>query len=255
MRVDLSRSAGYQVAHREAIDAGLRAIGVHDLGESVLIIWGWRAGALHRKAGKEVLVLERGYIGDRFKYTSIGWNGLNGYAHFPECHDDGGARFRAHGGKLKPWKEGGDYILILGQVNGDASLQGRNITTWYQQMAAAAKARYGKPVYFRMHPKAAIKGYKNIAGVPSMAGDLHESIDGALFTIAYNSNACLDSVMAGVPCFAGDRGTMAWDLCAHDMKEIIRPDRECVVHRIAWTQWELSEIASGVALRGVAGHV
>ena len=69
-----------------------------------------------------------------------------------------------------------------------------------------------------------------------------------MMTIAYNSNSCLDSVLAGVPCLAGDAGTMAWPLCMKDMKELYRPERERIAHGIAWTQWSTEEIASGEAL-------
>lgn len=243
-------------AHRNLLAMGLARLGV-DVRRAPLnaargthvACWGWRQGQMLRNAGKQVLVMERGYVGDRFRYTSLGWNGLNNRASFPEYPDDGGARFRRHGGAIRPWKDGGDYILILGQVRGDASLQGRNLTPWYQQVAHDAKRRFGKPVYFRAHPKSHLRGYSEVPGVPSLDGDLDTALSGALFTAAWNSNACLDSVLAGVPCLAGDAGTMAWDVCMHDLDDIVRPAREPLAHRIAWTQWAPDEIESGNAMR------
>lgn len=242
---------------RESLILGLRALGLRvnispaaNTSSVYAACWGWRLGSVLRTRGCQVLVMERGYIGDRFEYTSLGWNGLNNYAAFPEYADDAGARFRAHGGVIKPWREGGDYVLILGQVRGDQSLQGRDLTAWYAEAADAARKRYGKPVYFRPHPLAGQKGFSSVPGVPEMPPcSLDEALAGALFTVAYNSNSCLDSVLAGVPCYAGDRGTMAWDLCAHDIGRIVRPEREAVAHRVAWTQWARSEIESGEALR------
>lgn len=210
--------------------------------------WGWRMQHLLPK--HDILCLEHGYIGDRRKYTSLGWNGLNNYATFAEYPDDNGARFKRHGGILKPWKNGGEYILILGQVKGDSSLKGQDIAPWYQRMAKEAHDHYGLPVYFRPHPVSQRrKGYESIRGLNNLGGTLDEAIAGALFTIAYNSNSCLDSVMQGVPCYAGDRGTMAWDLCMKEIAPIVYPKREDVVSRVAWTQFDLEEIAAGWPLK------
>lgn len=242
---------------RSSLVVGLKALGIQVLVTSAIVAptqyaacWGWRIGNMLRKRGKQVLVMERGYIGDRFAYTSLGWNGLNNYAEFPAYADDGGERFRAHGGVIKPWREGGDYVLILGQVRGDQSLQGRDLTAWYAKAADAARNYYGKPVYFRPHPLAGSRGFSKVPGVKELPPcGLDEALSGAMLTVAYNSNSCLDSVLAGVPCYAGDRGTMAWDLCSPDIRRIVRPERESTAHRIAWTQWARYEIESGEALR------
>lgn len=212
--------------------------------------WGWRTGQVLREAGHEVLVMERGYIGDRFHYTSLGWNGLNGHASFPYYPDDAGARFHEHGGVMQPWKSGGDYILILGQVRNDASLQGKDISDFYARQASQIARHYGKPVYFRPHPEAKRRlGYYGVDGVKNLEGTLQEALEGALFTVAFNSNSCLDSVLAGVPCLAGDKGTMAYQLCMTDYREIITPDRERIAGKIAWTQWAPEEVESGEALK------
>lgn len=249
---DLSPSS-----HRALLVEGMRNIGVEvlepdmygDVRGKHVCAWGWRRSEVFRNKGYEVLVMERGYIGDRFKLTSLGWNGLNGFADFPEYPDDGGARFREHGGVLKPWKEKGDYVLILGQVRGDASLRGQDISSWYEKTAKAIKKHYGVPVYFRMHPDAIRRGgYKEILDVPRLEGTLEQALSEALFTVAYNSNSCLDSILAGVPCYAGDRGTMAFDLCMPHWQALHYPDRERAVHRIAWTQWSQEEIRTGIAL-------
>lgn len=243
----------HQNEHCEAIIAGLESLGIRyaynkspssAIRTKKVAAWGWRMPHLMPK--HDLLVMEHGYIGDRRKYTSLGWNGLNNYATFPEYPDDGGKRFREHGGILKPWKVAGDYILILGQVKGDSSLKGKDIAPWYQRMAKEAHEHYGLSVYFRPHPVSQRrKGYESIRGLNNLGGTLDEAIAGALFTIAYNSNSCLDSVMMGTPCYAGDKGTMAWDLCMKENAPIITPARESVVHKIAWTQFTIEEIASG----------
>lgn len=246
--------------HRSNVIAGLRSLGINTIDipygfkpkTKHVICWAWHKGRELRAAGHEVLVMERSYIGDRFKYTSLGWNGLNGHAEFPEYASDGGKRFGVLGGEMKPWKPAGEgaYILIMGQVKNDASLQGLDINSWYKKMAYAAHQIYGLPVYFRPHPEAARRGgYHSVAGLPNLAGALKDAINGALFTIAYNSNSCLDSILQGVPCYAGDKGTMAWDLCMRGLNEIVQPHRQLVIDRIAHSQWSPEEIYSGEPLR------
>lgn len=245
--------SSHQVAHQKAMIIGLGKIGIKGIPVSSEInvrtkyvaCWGWKIGKRLRERGLEVLVMERGYIGDRFKYTSLGWNGLNGHATFPEYPDDEGKRFLSHGGMIKPWKEGGDYIVIMGQVKNDASLDGKDILLWYKEQAKTAES-YGVPIFFRPHPEARRRGgYSSVPGIPNIEGDLHDVLDGALLTIAYNSNSCVDSILNGVPCFAGNKGTMAFKMCNG-----LKVDRK-EAHSIAWKQWELHEIESGFALYGL----
>ena len=136
-------SATWHREYRDALVVGLRRHGALSL--DAVACWGWRRGQLFKRRRKRVLVLERGYIGDRFYWTSIGLDGLNGRATFPEYPDDGGARF-ARMGSLAPWNPDGSYVLLIGQVRGDAALAGRDLDPWYADTAKRAAALYGLPV-------------------------------------------------------------------------------------------------------------
>lgn len=249
-----SQRAPHQLAHQEAMAAGLRAIGIDPVcatgsasATKHVAVWGWRLGAILRKRGHEVLVMERGYLGDRFAWTSLGWNGLNGHASFPEVEASPN-RFDSVA-SLKPWKRGGDYVLILGQVPNDASLQGRNMMPLYADWAMKAANSYEAPVHFRMHPKALEKGHRQLVpGTVASSGSLDEALDRALVAICWNSNSAVDAVLAGVPTVTLDKGSMAWDVTAHRIGDLHRPARETWAHRLAHRQWSLDEIRSGVAL-------
>lgn len=254
-----SQRAPHQLAHQNAVIEGLQALGVRAYAAysyegaqtKFIACWGWRLGSAMRARGHEVLVLERGYIGDRFKMTSLAWNGLNGHAKFAPGIDDGGARFREHA-QLKPWKDGGDYALILGQVPRDASLRGRNLVPWYVQTAAQIKKIHGLKVKFRQHPDVTKKKYRQfVAGAELSTGALEDELAGAAFTVCYNSNSSVDSILAGVPCVVDDRGSMAYEVCGHTLHDVVRPYREPWAHALAWKQWDLEEIRSGAALRGL----
>jgi hypothetical protein len=251
-------SARHQWQHGLALQDGLRVHGVrarllhrHEaVASDTVAVWGWRTGVQHRRAGRNVLVMERGYLGDRFVWSSLGWNGLNGHARFGRGR---GNRFEQHFGHLRqPWRTGGDYVLIVGQVPGDAALRGRDLRPWYAEQATAA-ARYGLPVRFRPHPLAARRtgGRFDVPGAPQLSGELAEALQGAALVVTFNSNTAVESLLAGRPTVAMDDGSMAWGVALRELPASLDADepsgRAEWLDALAWTQWTLDEIASGAA--------
>jgi hypothetical protein len=247
--------APHQSAHAQALAAGLRVHGIAARIErpeapsrtAFVACWGWRYGQALRARGHEVLVMERGYVGDRFRWTSLGWNGLNGRATFRTPDDP--ARFTAHHAPLlRPWKSGGDYVLLIGQVPGDASLGGMDLSRWYEETAAHAARAYGLPVRFRPHPMAVQRGAaRPVHAAPTLGGTLDEALAGAAIVVTFNSNTGVDAVLAGVPTVAADCGAMAWPMAGRRIGDRWTLDRADWAARLAWCQWDMSEIASGLA--------
>ena len=127
------------------------------------VFWGHRQVHIinaQKKKHRHYLVMERAYIGDRFTWTSLGFDGLNGRAKFPQIND-GGARWKKHFALyLKPWKT---YLpklaVIMGQVRGDASLNGISIVDWAQvhrTQACRRQLRDGFPPASR-RPRATLR--------------------------------------------------------------------------------------------------
>jgi hypothetical protein len=254
-----SPNAKHQQAHAEAMKLGMETHGLSamiiatqtQVDADVVVCWGWRIGQQHVARGRRVLVMERGYLGDRFAWTSLGWDGLNGRARFSEQRDDG-ERFRENFGHLmQPWRIGGEYVLIVGQVPGDAALQGKCLRSWYVQQAERASKRYGLPVKFRPHPLAARRGGpSSIHGAQTLGGELSEALGGAALVITYNSNTGVESILAGRPTVAVDAGSMVNGIALQDIPpslDVFEPDRETWANRLAWRQFRLSEVQSGLA--------
>lgn len=205
--------------------------------------WGWRTGQKWHRLGFDVLVLERGYIGDRFAWTSLAWNGLNGRGEAPVI-DDGGARFRQYHGHLKEWNAEGDYVLICGQVPGDASLQGVDLNPWYK---SKVEEYTGERIVFRPHPSGASQGaVQELLGCEKSSGSLEDDLAGAKLVVTYNSNAGVDAMLAGKPATCENEGSMIWGV--HPM------DRQNWANRLAWRQWLIEEIESGFALGVLCGR-
>lgn len=220
-----------------------------------VIVWGWRRAQRHIIAGRNVLIMERGYIGDRFVWTSLAWNGLNGHGTFPEM-DDGGSRWRRHfEGMVKPWRKvaDDDPIVLIGQVPGDASLIGRDYPQWLRRTAHQLQV-HRRPVIYRPHPVALnLQRDEPPKGLPEHKGQLSDLLERTAWVVTLNSNTAVEAVLSGVPAVATDPGSMAWMVTGHDPADPPpRPHRFTWAHRLAWCQWRPEELMNGEAWEAVA---
>lgn len=195
--------------------------------------------------GKRSIVVERAYLGDRFRWRAMGFQGLNGYADF--CNQDvPDDRWRKYWrDDVRDWNEGGNYALIIGQVPGDAALYGLDVYKWANKVAEEAW-NYYPDVRFRPHPEARREWV--VSHADTMHGSLEDALDGAAVVITYTSNVAVDAVMRGVPTITMDRGSMAWEVSSHSLKaKLYKGDRDDWGRKIAYAQWMPEEIRSGEA--------
>jgi hypothetical protein len=213
------------------------------------VFWSHRRTAIiaaQRARGLDYLVMERGYLADRNWWISLGFNGLNGRADFHNADVPADRFQRYHAHLMAPWREGGDYVLLFGQVRGDAALNGLDFVRWARAQTDALRAA-GHRVRFRPHP-ADSKIRCPRGAEPSPESDLYADIESARFTVAHSSTASVQSVLSGVPVVCLDRGAMAWEVASHALAApLIRPDRAAWAHRLAYCQWTPAEIAQGAA--------
>jgi len=199
------------------------------------VIWGAPAKqSAVAQASPHLLVMERGHLPDRMHYASCGWDGLARRGRYAQV-DDGGARWRERWGQLlEPWRSGGEYVLLIGQVPGDSALGGLDVGAWIQDMVRQL-VTLGRQVRVRPHP---------MVHRPerTLAGDLA----GAALCVTFNSTAGVEAVLAGVPTVTLEEGAMAWDVTGHALDAVVRPAREAWAHALAWTSYTLEEIAAGV---------
>ena len=213
----------------------------------LLVLWGVRDRhhiANQLAEGGQVCVLERGYLGDRMRHTSVSFGGrLNGRAEFRTPPGASLDRFHALGLELKPWVSNPEgYVLIMGQVPGDQSIRHVDIDQWYVRTHGALMAKGFRKVFFRPHPLASRVAWTS--SLPILRGDLAHALHAARLVVTFNSNAGVDAILAGVPTVAMDAGSMVRDVAAHDI-QMVTPDRAEWAARLAWCQWTDSELASG----------
>ena len=216
-----------------------------------------------REAATDYVVLENCFIGDRSRWTSAGFNGLNGDADFALGQFEGraevgGARFNALQGYYKPWRgtKGGRYALIMGQVPGDAALAGVDINDWYREAVEAVEDLCPFPPAFRRHPVMVERGIDQArvpGGVPVIDArmPLAEALALAALVITYNSSAAVEAVFRGVPTVATGAGSMARPVACHSLDDRRRwsepAGRARWARNMSWCQWRIGELADGTA--------
>lgn len=236
---------GWKVRHTESYEAPA----------DLLVMWGVRRRDIAeraRKDGAEVVILERGYLGNRFEWTSVSFGGgLNGRAQFrinPEVFEP--RRWERQVSHCpSAWREEDrGRALIMGQVPGDMSIRGFDFSRWVTDTTADLR-RFGYQVRHRPHPG-------DSRNFRSPARTLEQDLAEADLVVTWNSNSGVDAVLAGVPTVAMDRGSMAWPVTAHEIGAGMRitPDRSEWLARLAWKQYSLSEMESGFCAEAVGLH-
>lgn len=202
--------------------------------------------AQQRSENRDVVVLETGFLnrgdGDEHHYAA-GLNGLNGRGNY---RNQGmpGDRAKLLGTELKPYKQG-ENIVLCGQVPWDASVDRTDHEAWLKECAAAL-LEYGRPVVFRPHPSAALSPIK---GCQYSQMPLSDDLQNAWAAVTFNSNSGVEALVAGVPVFAFDEGSMIWSICNKSLSDIespAMPDRTQWLNDLSYTQWTLDEMKAGL---------
>lgn len=205
---------------------------------------------IQKQRGKRALVMERAYLGDRYKWISLGYDGLNGHADFCNGNVDDD-RAQVWLPDLKDWKHGGDYALVVGQVPNDMSLGGKNIDQWLNVALVEAVKKYGSVIY-RPHPLAKNRSHPTIPNgvMIDKQKDLNDTFKKAIVCITYSSNCGVNAVMQGIPVVAHTPCSMVWDIATHSIDAPLKtPCRRDWLRRMAYTQWLPHEIQNGDAWR------
>jgi hypothetical protein len=203
-------------------------------------------------------------------YYEVGWQGLKNYAQYLNDNSPGD-RWQELGSELKPWRQSGEHILLVGQTFKGLSSQHVNIGDWYRDVIREIRQHTARKILFRHHPRIvkrrpnepegrvtedrelilkAIGKVKNFTW--SSGWTMKEDLENAWAAVVFSSNAGVQSVVAGIPTFALDAGCMAWPVADHDLRRIetpSKPSREQWAKNIAYAQWNASELISGASWR------
>ncbi len=213
------------------------------------VLWGMSQHDLimrYSAAKIPYLILECGFVADRLNYASCGYGGLNGRADFRnEGSPDDRAGFILR--DMVPWRENGtgQYVLIMGQLQGDQATRGVNLKSWYADTAKYI-ANLGHHVAFRQHPLS--RGEDCPRGAELLLGELPQALNRASCVVTYNSNSGVDAVLSGIPTIAIDQGSMVRPVSSRHLGDVVdppRPDRTQWAQNLTYAQWREEEFRSG----------
>ena len=226
------------------------------------------------KTGKPFLVQESANFRKHLQYQRLGWysykwtEGIFGNENSPP--DRWNKFVKETGTKIKDWKSGGDYILLMGQKEGDSSLTDlyfngvKTFNVWVQNTVDTIRKYTDRPIVIRPHPRGlrgGMKGAQSIKGTNltisqnttkggAQGGEgLERDIKNAYCVVTYNSLSAIESVCEGIPTFALHNGSMVWPIAHKDLSQIENLNYNIDITQwcndIAYTQWNFNEHRSG----------
>lgn len=223
---------------------------------NVLVIWNryahWHDAAVNfERSGGTVIVAENGYLGTggtspKFDVHPGGPKPHHYYALGLGYHNDDRRivtgttdRFSALGVTLKPWRNHGDYVLVL--ANRSFGIPGRMMpANWAEQVKKKLELQTKRPIRVRVHPG-------NNAPVQNpLAVDLKN----AWAAVIWSSSAGIHALAEGVPVFCeGPNWIMKSAAAQGSIDDAVMPSPRPAFERMAWAQWQIQEIETGEPFR------
>ena len=211
----------------------------------------------YRSAGKPVIVLEVGGL-RRNESFKIGINGVNAKADFAnETFDD--KRWPLFRHTLKPWKDTGNKIIILGQHHTSEQWAGMpSMDKWFENQIQEIRKHTDRAIEIRPHPRNPIglnvKKYSNVSiKYPIMDKatiddtDFKKTLNDAWAVVNYSSNPAMEAVINGVPVFVSQDSLCheVGNTSFENINNPTKPDRQNWAYKLSYTEWFADEIAEG----------
>ena len=211
----------------------------------------------YRQANKPVIVLEVGGI-RRNKSFKIAINGVNRKADFAN-QDVDNTRWPLFNHTLKPWKQTGNKILILGQHDASEQWSGMpSMNIWFEQQINEIRKYTDRPIQVRPHPRNPIgfdyKKYKDVSLVRPVMDrntvddtNFKDTLKDAWAVVNHSSNPAIEAVINGIPVFVS-ADSLCYDVGNHSLADINNPkmpDRREWTEKLSYTEWFEDEIENG----------
>ncbi len=220
------------------------------------VLVSWNAYGNNEAVGSAVgrhVVAEEAYIreigGER--YFALGLNGHNGCGVHPI---DGSERWEHWKIPIAPWRKTGAHILVCGQRGFGYNAMAMP-DDWPDRVLTEIRARTDRPVWFRPHPKRRRRlpsaGYDRIL---DFREPLARHLKDCWAVVVWTSNVATEALLAGVPVFFCGPNIVTHCAAEQGLEGLERPaypDRLLAFTRLAWSQYSLSEIESGWAIKTV----
>jgi hypothetical protein len=170
---------------------------------------------------------------------------------------------------IKPWRQNGDHILLLGQRTLSWNMLNINGLDWITDMVRRIKKHTDRTIVIRLHPGDKTYNAENRKKITDMFGknnnvmlSTNESIQSDLInawcSVGYNSTPNCASVIEGIPVYLDDPlNSWAKDVGFNDLSLIESPpmpERINWLHKISNIHYNSQEIQNGSYWRKVKNH-
>jgi hypothetical protein len=153
--------------------------------------------------------------------------------------------------------------LLLGQLPGDSQhgLNAVQLSNWLTERGAYWLAK-GYELHYRPHPGAMameLRGLPNVRLRQCNTEPLAKALADCRVAVCYNSTAGLEAILAGVPVDCSTEAHYSrvagygWDK-KNEEQTVDLSDVTAFLSQVAYAQWTIPELQSGVALRWLANH-
>lgn len=212
--------------------------------EDILVIWNrgqqfQYEAKRHDAAGSRIIVAENGYTdavdGEGHQWFSLALDHHNGVGRWWQGETP---RFSTMGLNLDPWRAEGGFVLVLPQRGIGAPGVAMPLR-WPREIVNRLRGVTKRQIIVRPHP-----------GLKSLAAPLTPALVGCHAVVTWGSGAAVKAIMCGVPAFYELPGWIGAAAARFGIQTLENPflgDRSPMLERLAWSQWTISEIASGEA--------
>lgn len=206
----------------------------------------------YRKRGKRAFYIDLGYWGRRKKSR---WDGYHKIV-LNDRHPTGYFQSKVHPSdrfdhlqvQIKPWRETGDAIMVVGMSGKAAGHLGLGPEHWERQTIARLRQITKRPIIYR--PKPNWPDARPIPGSHFQQGvDVAESFAGLHCVVAHHSNVAVDALINGIPCICPEGAASV--LSDHDIADVETPcmpdGREQWAADLSYCQFSVEEMQTGRA--------
>jgi hypothetical protein len=177
------------------------------------------------------------------------------------------------GVSFKDWNSPGDYILIMGQKEGDSalnSLYAKGYETsydWILDVVSEIRKYTDRPIKIRPHPRGLVKGMRqidsksfkdfknvevsiNVKEGGNQGGEgLEYDLKNAYCVVTFNSLSSIEAATLGIPIFALDDGCMTYPIAHKKLSNIENINYDIDItewqNKIAYTMWNKEDVRTG----------
>lgn len=202
------------------------------------------------KAGRTAVYIDLGYWHRKKRTRYDGFHKISINDRHPttyfQKYQHTAKRFSRLNIPIRPWREKGRHILVVGMSGKGAAAAGFNPQQWERQTIDRLRGLTNRPIHFRPKPN-----YISKRPIPGSIYRPDETLAEALrdchAVVCLHSNVAIDAMLAGVPAFCEYGAASA--IAMTDLEQIENPElpagRAQFANDLAFTQWNINEMRTG----------